>query len=328
MTTMTTITAGVASRHAALTAAGQSVHLGDMNDAAPMPRARALILMAATSGDGVAPASSTRFLDRIGTAPPLPVAVLGFGDRAFPAFCGDARDVAQALEGRGWPVLLPLGRIDRQSPAEFAARGPEIGAALGLDIAPEHRPALPRQHGLTLVSRRDYGDAVQAPSVILRFAVRPRWLGGPRFQAGDLLGVLAPGATAPRFYSLASSARDGFVEICVRKVPGGVRSPWLYALQPGDRLRAFTRRNQAFPAAPEPVVMISAGCGIGPMARLLRGAAPGAERTLYFGLRDPSSDFLYDRGHVQHRLRKDAGCASRSPAAPGCWPPRACRSPR
>ena len=157
--------------------------------------------------------------------------------------------------------------------------------------------------------------------------MRPRWLGGPRCQAGDLLGVLAPGATAPRFYSLASSARDGFVEICVRKVPGGVCSPWLDALQPGDRLRAFTRRNQVFPAAPEPVVMISAGCGIGPMAGLLLGAAPGAERTLYFGLRDPSSDFLYDRGHVQHRLREYAGCASRSPAAPGCWPPRACRSP-
>ncbi|WP_273699914.1 PepSY domain-containing protein [Paracoccus sphaerophysae] len=111
-----------ASLHAALTAAGQSVHLGDMNDAAPMPRPRALILMAATSGDGVAPASATRFLDRIGTVPPLPVAVLGFGDGAFPAFCGYARDVAQALEGRGWPVLLPLGRIDRQPPAEFAAR--------------------------------------------------------------------------------------------------------------------------------------------------------------------------------------------------------------
>lgn len=79
--------------------------------------------------------------------------------------------------------------------------------------------------------------------------------------------------------------------------------------------------------------MISAGYGIGPMAGLLRGAAPGAERTLYFGLRDPLSDFLYaeelsgwlwdgrltrlrtavsraaaghDRGHVQHRLREDA----------------------
>lgn len=322
-----------ASLHRALTATGARVHLGDMDAVGPMPRARALILMAATYGDGVAPASARRFLDRLDGLEPLPVAVLGFGDRAFPRFCAYAETVAAALEARGWPVLLPLDRIDAQSPATFAAWGRALGRALALPIAPEHRPALPRLHGLRLISRRDYGEAVQAPTAILRFAVRPRWLGGPRFEAGDLLAVMAPGASAPRFYSLASSARDGFVEICVRKVPGGVCSTFLHGLRPGDRLRGFTRANPAFRAAPAPLVMISAGCGIGPMAGLLRRAAPGAERVLYFGLRDPASDFLYaeelgrwqaegrltrlrtavsraargaERGHVQHRLREDA----------------------
>ena len=335
-----------ASLHRALTAAGQRVHLGDMRDLGPMPRARALILMAATYGNGVAPASAEGFLDRLDDARPLTVAVLGFGDRSFPAFCGYAETVAGALAARGWPVLMPLGRIDRQSPAEFAAWGRALGTALGLPLAPEHRPALPRRHGLRLVSRRDYGAAVQAPSVILRFAVAPRWLGGPRFEAGDLLGILAPGATAPRFYSLASASRDGFAEICVRKVAGGVCSTWLHGLQPGQPLRAFIRPNPAFRAPGRSTVMIAAGCGIGPMAGLLRRARPAAarlgigaqaeppERVLYFGLRDPASDYLYaeelaawqhdgrlarlqlavsrgaagprQRGHVQHRLADDA----------------------
>ena len=316
--------------HRALAAAGFRVHLGEMNAIGPMPRARALMLLAATYGDGVAPASAQHFLARLDRAGrPLPVAVLGFGDRAFPAFCGYASRVGEALAARGWPVLLPMGRIDRQSPAEFAAWGRDLGTALGITLALEHRQALPRQHRLQLISRRDYGETVQAPAAILRFRLRPWWLGGPRFQAGDLLGVMAPGGGAPRFYSLASSSRDGFAEICVRKVPGGACSPWLHGLEPGTRIRAFIRRNPAFRAGTEPLVMIAAGCGIGPMAGLIRGAAPGSETSLYFGLRDPGSDFLYaeelatwqregrlsrlvtafsrvDRRHVQHRLREDA----------------------
>ena len=257
------------------------------------------------------------------------MAVLGFGDRAFPAFCGYAETVAAALNRQGWPPLLTLGRIDRQSPAEFTAWGRELGAALGLDISPEHRPALPRLHRLTLTRRRDYGQAVQAPSTILRFRLRPWWLGGPRFHAGDLLAVMAPGTTAPRFYSLASSSRDGFAEICVRKMAGGLCSTHLFGLQPDQGIRAFIRPNPAFRAESRPVVMISSGCWVGPMAGLLRRAAPGPERSLYFGLRDPESDFLYreeltdwhrdgrltrlttalsrlDRHHVQHRLHEDA----------------------
>ena len=90
-----------ASLHRALTATGARVHVGDMDAVGPMPRARALIVMAATYGDGVAPASARRFLDRLDGLSPLPVAVLGFGDRAFPRFCAYAETVAAALDAIG-----------------------------------------------------------------------------------------------------------------------------------------------------------------------------------------------------------------------------------
>jgi sulfite reductase (NADPH) flavoprotein alpha-component len=41
--------------------------------------------------------------------------------------------------------------------------------------------------------------------------------GFPRFSAGDLLGIVPEGSALPRFYSLASGSRDGFVEICVSR---------------------------------------------------------------------------------------------------------------
>lgn len=85
--------------------------------------------------------------------------------------------------------------------------------------------------------------------------------------------------------------------------------------------------------------MIATGCGVAPMAGLLRRAAPGVDRSLYLGLRDLDSDFLYapeltrwrrdgrltrlipavSRGaaprHVQDRLREDAAALRRQIAA-------------
>ena len=124
---------------------------------------------------------------------------------------------------------------------------------MGLDLDLVHQPARPASHALTLVSRRDYGAEVQAPTAILRFALPrvPLWQrltgrGFGRFAAGDLIGVVPEGSTLPRFYSLASSHRDGFVEIVVKKHPGGLCSTQLMALAPGDSIAAFLRRNETF----------------------------------------------------------------------------------
>lgn len=315
----------------ALVAVGAKVHLGAMNDVGPMPAARLLILLAATHGDGEAPPSAARFLSRIGRVRPVPVAILGFGDRGFPAFCGFAETVADHLTRAGWPERLPLSRIDRQSTRDFALWGQALGRTIGLDLALEHRVTPPPTLPLRLLDRQDFGREVDAPSAILRFgpAEGPRL---PRFQAGDLLGILAPGCEAPRFYSLASSRRDGCAEIAVRRMPGGACSGHLHGLRPGDTVRAFIQPNPAFRVAKgrAPVILIAAGCGIGPMIGFLRQLRPGRRAELYFGLRDPGSDFLYrretdallaerrlsrrvlacsrgaGRRHVQDRLRENA----------------------
>jgi sulfite reductase (NADPH) flavoprotein alpha-component len=76
--------------------------------------------------------------------------------------------------------------------------------------------------------------------------------------------------------------------------------------------------------------MVAAGTGIGPMMGFLRGLKPGRGAEMYFGARDPGSDYLYegelaeglkqgrlsrlitafsrvqDRAYVQDRLRADA----------------------
>jgi sulfite reductase (NADPH) flavoprotein alpha-component len=296
-----------ATLHAALTQAGHNVHTAPMSAFAPTryTRAARIIVLAATYGDGDAPASAKGFLDRLEAldqAPDVPVAVLGFGDRSYPAYCAFGEAVTAAVEVKGWPTLLPLDRIDRQSPQDFARWGRALGAALSIDLELAHQPVLPATETLTLISRRDYGAEVQAPTAILRFAL-PRatlWqrligAGFARFTAGDLIAILPEGSPVPRLYSLASAHSDGFVEIVVRKHPGGLASSQLTALEIGDTVTAFLRRNPGFQPGKgrTPLILIGAGTGIGPLAGFVRGNARRRPIHLFFGMRHPDSDFLY-----------------------------------
>ncbi|MEX6505925.1 PepSY domain-containing protein [Jiella sp. M17.18] len=296
-----------ATLHRALTASGQRVHAAPMSAFAPAryARARRFVILAATYGDGGPPASAKGFLDRLArleAAPAAPVAVLGFGDRSFPAYCAFAQAVAAAAEAKGWRRLVAFDTVDRQSPQEFARWGRSLGAAMGLELELAHQPVLPASQSLTLVSRRDYGAQVQAPTAILRFALPQASLwqrltgrGIRRFQAGDLLGILPEGSAVPRFYSLASGRRDGFVEIVVRKHPGGLCSGQLSALAPGDTVSGFFRPNPGFRpgAGSAPLILIGAGTGIGPLAGFLRANGRRRPIHLFFGMRHPHSDFLY-----------------------------------
>ncbi len=293
--------------HAALTRAGQQVHLAPMSafDPARSAAAHRYIVLAATYGDGDAPASAKGFLARLAQSSgqrAVPMAVLGFGDRSFPAFCAYAGAVETAARAQGWPTLLRFDTVDRQSPQEFARWGRELGNVLGIDLELDHQPVHTETTALTLVSRRDYGEEVQAPTAILRFAV-PRlslWQrltrkGFARFEAGDLLGILPEGSTLPRFYSLASGSGDGFVEIVVRRHVGGLCSGALMALEQGGTIAAFVRRNPGFHTGTgrTPLILVGAGTGLGPLAGFIR--ANGARRPihLFFGMRHPDSDFLY-----------------------------------
>ena len=298
--------------HDALHQAGQRVHTAPMNRLATEYRqARHLFILTSTYGDGDAPTSASQFLARLGgfTDTPRPsFAVLGFGDRQFPQFCQFAKDAQNALLERGWQPSLELETIDRQSTQEFARWGQSVGKLFDRELTLAYTPHLPHTRSLELISRVDYGVQVQAPTSILRFGpvaphnriARFRRLLGldglPRFEAGDLVGILPPGSPVPRFYSLASGSKDGFLEICVRKHPQGVCSQMLHGLKAGERIDAFVQPNPNFrPASGKsPVILIGAGTGIGPLAGFIRNNTGKYPMYLYWGGRDPASDFLYE----------------------------------
>ncbi|MGM9490296.1 PepSY domain-containing protein [Ideonella sp. YS5] len=316
--------------HAALCRAGLRVHTAPMNSlAARYPRARRLIVLTSTYGDGEAPAGARQFLDkleRLTIAPATRFAVLGFGDRQFPQFCGYALQVQQALKARGLTPLSDAGTVDRQSEPEFRQWCAGLGEALGRVLELHYTPLLPRTTALRLASRTDYGQDPQELTSVLRFvaeAPSTRWWrrgseGLPAFETGDLLGVVPPGGASPRYYSLASSARDGVAEICVRRHPAGLCSGYLTGLQPGATIQAFWRPHESFrPAAgAAPVIMVGAGTGIGPLIGFARHNPPHRPMHLYFGARHPQDGFLYreELGRLvdDRRLRSLTTAFSRS----------------
>jgi sulfite reductase (NADPH) flavoprotein alpha-component len=318
-----------ATLHAALTNIGQTVHAAAMSsfDPARYVHAQRILILTATYGDGDAPASAKGFIDRLQSlpaAPAVPLAVLGFGDRSFPAYCAFARAVAETAEAKGWSMLVPFDMIDRQSTQDFARWGRVLGVAMGVELELVHETVVPAVLPLTLVSRRDYGAEVQAPTAILRFALPkvPLWRrlagrGFGRFSAGDLLGILPEGSAVPRFYSLASGRRDGFIEIVVRKYPAGLCSGQLLGLEVGDTVSGFLRANAGFHAGRgrTPLILIGAGTGIGPLAGFVRANAQHRPIHLFFGIRHPDSDFLYAEElttwQQKGRLRQLATACSR-----------------
>jgi ferredoxin-NADP reductase len=203
------------------------------------------------------------------------------------------------------------------------------------------------------VSRSRWGQASPARAVvaqrpdrcapILSFALpTTRGFWGrrslPRFEAGDLVAILAPGTDLPRFYSLASASTDDVLEICVRKQPGGLCSGFLHELPPGGRIEAFIRPNPSFRPSrgKAPVILIGAGTGIGPLAGFIRHNSVHRPMHLYWGGRHPSSDFLYGpelRQYVDDgRLARLNTAFSREPGGAisriGCQPMhRRCASP-
>lgn len=286
-----------------LKAAGCRVHLAPMDQLANhYAKAERLLILTSTYGDGDAPASASQFLPKLQKLPStsqptlsLPFAVLGFGDRQFCSFCAFADRVTEALLQRQWPQLMATDYVDRQSAATFEHWGTALGKAIGRPLTLHYTPELPPSHTLMLVERQNYGEAVQAPTCVLRFKAATPGSALPVFSAGDLVGMLPPGGAAPRFYSLASANTDGVLEICVRQQDHGLCSGFLYNLKLGETAAGFIQKNARFkPAAGKsPILLIGAGTGIGPLIGFIRANSAQRPMYLYWGGRLATADFLY-----------------------------------
>lgn len=316
----------------ALRKCGHRVHTSALENFQTTAATRQVLVLAATYGEGQAPAHASGALELISKLKvnKVPVSVLGFGDRQYPAFCAFAEALERQLRTQGWPALLPLECIHQQSAQQFARWGLALAQALNEPLVLAHVPRLPPTTALTLIGRQNFAAAGGQPPAILRFDWPADGLrnflgrrGLERFSAGDLVGIVPPGSSVPRFYSLASGWQDGFLEICVRQMPGGQCSTHLLSLKAEGTIQAFIRPNPGFalPQARKPVLLIGAGTGVAPLAGFIRRNDRMRPMHLYFGGRDPAQDFYFgteiERWLTEGRLSSLQTVFSRVPQGGG-----------
>ena len=236
-----------------------------------------------------------------------------------PTNCSDEVEAVLAALGRSGdePVRLPEAG-GRASLREALLRHRDIknptaallDALLDLAEAPEDR-----ERAKALREDRDrsflaYREERELQDVLSDFSAAARALEPEKLV--DLLGAIAP-----RYYSIASSARatPDRVSIAVAvvryerlgRVRSGLATTYLAdRVEQGDRVPVFVQSNPGFrlppPGEPKPCVMIGAGTGVAPLRAFVQELAerarsePGGDaepHLLFLGFRYETRDFLY-----------------------------------
>lgn len=282
-----------------LKAHGLRVRCAAMNEWQAYPKAQQLLLLTSTYGEGAAPESAQQFLPRLAKQP-LPqdckVALLGFGDSRFNEFCGYAREVARQLEQQQVRYLLPLTCIDRDQQPALTQWAEQLSARSGMALQLQLAAAAPGElWRFKVLSRELCVEPGNSSAVILRLRWLRKGLRRPSFAPGDLLAISPDAQQAARFYSIASSHEEGYLEICVRLREGGLCSSYLHQLAVGDELQGGIVAHPEFRpnSGEQPLLLVGAGTGLAPLLGLVRKNARRRPIHLYWGGRTEQSDFLY-----------------------------------
>lgn len=140
---------------------------------------------------------------------------------------------------------------------------------------------------------------------VLRFSCE-----GLAFKAGQHVTLGIPGVGEMREYSLYNSPSDDYLEVLVKVVDGGMLTPRLASLAPGDAI-TVEGPNGYFTLNPSSLhrhhLLIATGTGISPFHSFVR-TYPDLDYTLLHGIRDVSES--YDQNDF--RPGSYFACTSRS----------------
>jgi len=331
----------------ALHGAGHALRVVALGALSPqeLARHRRALFVAATTGEGDPPDAAGPFVRRHMAQPDaaslagLDYAVLALGDRSFADFCGFGRRLDDWLAGRGARRLFRRVEVDGLDAGALDRWRDALGDLGADDRAMAVEAPLQRWR---LAARRELNPGSQGAPVFLLELEPPAGAAPPAWESGDLVQVLAPAATRPREYSIASIPADGRLHLVVRRerrADGGtgLASGWLTGtLAPGAEVPLRLVAHPGFRLGANrgrPLILVGNGTGIAGLRGHLRTrAVDGAPRQwLLFGERERTRDFLFgdeidawqaagvlqrvdlafsrdqaERIHVQHHLRAEA----------------------
>lgn len=300
----------------ALKISGGKVFLTELNDYTAYSKAKQMIILTSTYGDGEAPTNARKFMEKfqsIDQPHPINYAVVGFGSLDYPDFCQFAVDVDELLQSKdGFKPLLPLYRIDESELSNFD-KWTEMWSEqnkmnIGIESEVREKKAL-EMHSFEVIEKT-------ALNVDDTFLLRLKPKKEVEFTSGDLVSIFPKGTETVRQYSIARIGEE--ILLSIKKLEFGRGSSYLFSLNEGDVIQAAVEHNLSFhfPANINDAILIANGTGIAPFLGMMNQNRDTNIKLLWGG-RFKTSSGIYDSAlefDMMHNSKlKMEKCYSREP---------------
>src|SRR5690554_85744 len=283
----------------ALLKSGKSVFISDLNHYTVFPKAKHLIILTSTYGDGEAPFNARHFLTKIGEINQtnvLETHVIGLGSMIYPKFCQYAIDIYNSLkEHQDFRLSASPTLIDGRSYTSFSLSIEEWKKRHSIEL---ELPNEMQKRPAAMTSFKVLQKQVVDDGYALTFTIELKPEGNQNFQSGDLLAIAPPGDDMVRYYSIGKT-EEGNLLLSIKKHHLGECSSYLYEKEIGDKVLAYIKVNTKFHLPKKgDVLMIANGTGIAPFLGM-NSMYTKQKKTFYLGGRNPLSFKLYHK-IIQH----------------------------
>ncbi|MFV8375364.1 PepSY domain-containing protein [Flavobacterium sp. LB1P71] len=276
-----------------LLANGKKVFLTELNNYSVYPKAEHLIVFTSTHGLGDPPSNGSKFIalvNKTDQQQKINVSVVGFGSKAYPDFCGFARDIDVLLAKQSWAErFLELQTVNDKSAEEFVGWVKLWSAKTGIPLSatPSLYNHVPKGlQKLMVLDKTAISDTEHTFLLTLRASM------SAKFTSGDLLAIYPANDTRERLYSIGN--HNGNIQLVVKLHPSGLGSGYLYDVEPGSIIKARILKNAAFhfPKKASKVALISNGTGIAPFLGMMEQNKKKTAIHLYCGFRKTTETVL------------------------------------
>ncbi len=245
----------------------QSVFITHLNKYTGYKKAKHLLILTSTYGEGEPPVNATNFLTLVEDIPPqnaIEYSIIGFGSLAYPDYCKFAIAIDVALKKHtNFIATLPLIKINNQNFLDFKNWANQWSKKTAIDLQLKQEFVKPKkQQKFTLVDKT-------ALNTDGSFLIRLKPTKKIRFTSGDLIAITPKKDTIERLYSVAKIDND--ILLSIKKHEFGVCSNLLFNLEMNDILKGRLQKNKGFhfPKNSKNTILIANGTGITPFLGML-----------------------------------------------------------
>ncbi|WP_299101505.1 PepSY domain-containing protein [uncultured Winogradskyella sp.] len=277
----------------ALLAEGKQVFITDLNNCTTFNKAKQLIILTSTYGEGEAPINANKFeklLESTNQNKEIDYAVVGFGSMLYPDYCKYAEAIDDLLNKHiNLNRKQELFKINNQSFQAFKNWVSQWNSINNCHLKiqqPVEKLSTKYTREFEVIKRTEL-------NVDDTFLIELKPLKKIKFQSGDLLAFQPNKDEAARQYSIAKVGND--ILLSIKKHDKGVCSTFFSQLNPSDIITATIEPNPNFhlPKVAKDVILIANGTGIAPFLGMIKENQNQKNIHLFWGGRTKASLNLY-----------------------------------